>query len=693
MKTKLLLYIAVSSSLLLGTTSCSDFLDEKNKTGETADITYATKSGIEGLISSCYAFQRGWYGKEPALGLTEGGTDLFYYGFDNKQKSMNSYNISSVSLEDNVNDNPCLDEYWEMGYACIDVCNNALKYSAQCDQIDDATKAKYKGEAEFIRALTYFNMVNMWGAIPYNDAPITAQNTNPIRMPENEVYGKILADLDNAITDLAAVTTKASGHATVWSARSLKARVLLYAASWINGQLNKKVAGNDKYSNMDAKALYAAAATEADAVITGSGATLYSNYSDLWSMNNEDWTKNNEALFGVSYSSDLKSTVNCIPPRYGSNSEYNSLITRTGYSRGGSSMLLMFVPMWNNGCNDLGGNGTKNTCVFFRATDDGNTITSKKTGQNVAVAEAYSPYGRGFTRYLPSLHLWRLLAKHQTTDQRYQGTMLDAYRIAKHALSQNAQNYSKMGDWADKNITDANKLQAFRDTAIYYSILDGDSQDGKALQAWAKNRYRIQFATGGDIPVYTSTDESKALPTTGGKAISSVYNDGRYNDPKIEGYRSFPCMAKFLDNVYDKTSPTYDISYRDFFVLRLAEMYLIKAEGQLQSGSASDALATINALRKTRAISGQDNSLSSISSIDDILEERGIELCGEFQRWFDLKRTGKLIEYVKKYNAQGSANIDSHHLYRPIPDAETNSVTNLTTEENSTTGFWQNKGY
>ena len=80
-------------------------------------------------------------------------------------------------------------------------------------------------------------------------------------------------------------------------------------------------------------------------------------------------------------------------------------------------------------------------------------------------------------------------------------------------------------------------------------------------------------------------------------------------------------------------------------------------------------------------------------AIDDILEERGVELCGEFQRWFDLKRTGKLVEYVKKYNAQGSANIDSHHLYRPIPDAETNSVTNLTTDENSTTGFWQNKGY
>ncbi|BCS86117.1 hypothetical protein prwr041_20100 [Prevotella herbatica] len=81
-------------------------------------------------------------------------------------------------------------------------------------------------------------------------------------------------------------------------------------------------------------------------------------------------------------------------------------------------------------------------------------------------------------------------------------------------------------------------------------------------------------------------------------------------------------------------------------------MYLIKAEGQLESGSATDALATINTLRKTHFISGQDNSLNSISSIDDTLVESGVDLCGEFQCWFDLKRTGKLVEYVKKYNAQ-----------------------------------------
>ena len=679
-------YMAFAAAMLLGATSCSDFLEEDNKTGETAELTYSTKTGIDGLLASAYSYQRGWYGKEPALGLTEGGTDLFYYGFDNKQKSMNSYNITSVSLAENVSDNPCLDEYWEMGYAGVDVCNNLIKYAAINADLTETGKKEYIGQGLFLRALTYFNMVNMWGAIPYNAEPISSQISTPTRVPENEVYGKILADLDNAIADLSTITSKKSGLASVWSARSLKARVLLYAASWLGEQKNMKIAGNDAYANMDAKALYKAAADEADAVITGSGASLDTSYDNLWSMNNEDWTSNNEVLFGINYSNDLKSTVNCIPHRYGSVSDYNSLITRTGYSLGGNAMLLMFVSMWNNGCLDLGKGKQDNTSVFFRVIDDSkSTIPSAKTGENVSVAQQYSPYGRGFTRYLPSLHLWKLLAEHQTTDQRFHGTLLDAYRIASHDLSQNAKKYPSMGAWADANLT-GKELTAFRDTAIYYSTLDGDSPEGKALQTWAKGRYRLQFATGGDIPVYTSSDESKALPTEAGKAISDVYGDNRYADPKIGGLRSYPGLCKFLDNVYDKNYPTNDISYRDFFVLRVSEMYLIKAEGLLKSDDAAGALTAINTLRNARAIKGTDNKLASISSIDDILNERAIELCGEFQRWFDLKRTGKLIEYVKKYNAQASANIDSHHLYRPIPDAELNSITNPTE-------FLQNEGY
>lgn len=65
-----------------------------------------------------------------------------------------------------------------------------------------------------------------------------------------------------------------------------------------------------------------------------------------------------------------------------------------------------------------------------------------------------------------------------------------------------------------------------------------------------------------------------------------------------------------------------------------------------------NALNTINDLRNVRAIPGKDNKRTGTVTIDTILEERAIELCGELQRWFDLKRTKKLVDYVKARNAQ-----------------------------------------
>ena len=57
---KIFAIIIAATSLTTGFTSCSDFLEEDNKTGMTADLTYNTVSGIEGLVKSCYAYTRGW---------------------------------------------------------------------------------------------------------------------------------------------------------------------------------------------------------------------------------------------------------------------------------------------------------------------------------------------------------------------------------------------------------------------------------------------------------------------------------------------------------------------------------------------------------------------------------------------------------------------------------------------------------
>lgn len=694
-----------AAAISFGATSCSDFLEEDNKTGETADLAYNTVSGIDGLITSAYDYAHGWWGKEPSLGLAEMGSDLFYFGYDNKQKSMLKYDISAEALGNNVADNPCLDQYWEMFYAGVDVCNNAMKYVPTCSVIDDNKKAAYLGDAYFLRALYYSQMVAMWGPIPYNAEPINSINNNPVRMPEAEVYGNILNDLKasmenykkaNIMTPKSATGT---GRAYYYSAEALYARVALYAASWLGANA---VSG---YGN-----LYTEALNASTDVINNSGAKLYDRYSDTWNLNNEEATTNTENLFAVHYSNDLSAgRDNCVPYRFSDEGkgQFNSLITRTGYGRnGGSAAHLMFPSLWNNGCDDIGPNGQSNKSVFFRMAAGKTTIKSKMTNEDIEVGKYYSPYGRGFTRYLPSLYFWQLLESVKETDQRYNGTLITSYRIP-YELSQNAANYPKMSDQEFKDYEEAYKEDGnyFNGggIAILYSILDGNSAEGKALQDYAKDRFRLQFAYGGDIPVYTTGDPATALPTEGGKAVSDVYGDARYKSEKIEGRRSYPCIKKFLDDQYNPTYPTHDLSYRDCMVLRLAEMYLIKAEAEMQTGG--NALNTINQLRAARAIAGKDNSISGTVDIETILRERALELCGEYQRWFDLKRTHTLIDHVKKYNAQASGNIAVKHYYRPIPLSELEAVTNrsdanVPQDANgvlqysaAAEGMWQNPGY
>lgn len=706
----------VTTALILAATSCSDYLEEKNKTGETADLGYNSVSGIDGLVSSAYDYCHGWWGKEPSLGLAEMGSDLFYYGYDNKQKSLCSYDLSaesygfeSTSGTNAVNNNPCLDQYWELFYAGIDVCNNTLKYAAASTAIDSIKKTAYEADAYFLRALYYSQMVALWGPIPYNGEPITTINTTPVRQPESVIYKNILNDLKQSMTNYkkAGIMSEAkatgTGRAFYYSAEALYAREALYAASWLGAN---SIEGYDN--------LYTEALNASKDVIANSGASFYSRYADTWNMNNEE--NNKESLFSIHYSNTLSSGYdNCVPYRFsvdadGNHNTYNSLLTRTGYSRnGGNASLLMFVPLWNNGCTDLGGNGTKNTQVFVRCTGTSSSyILSKKTGENVDIAKYYSPYGRGFTRYLPSLYLWKILDEAKNTDQRYNATLITSYRIPED-LAENAKNYPDMADQKFNNYdsvynADGNYFNG-GGNAIVYSLADGDSPEGQALQAAAKNKYRIQFASGGDIPVYTSSDPAKAKPTESAKTVSDVYGDSRYNSYKIGGWCSFPGIKKFLDDQYDSNYPTYDISYRDFMVLRLAEMYLIEAEAEMQTNDNGAALITINKLRAARAIKGKDNTISGPVTIETILKERALELCGEYQRWFDLKRTHTLLEHVKAYNAQASGNISLKNYYRPIPLYEMEAVTNLANENHTqdangviqytvaSSYMWQNPGY
>jgi starch-binding outer membrane protein, SusD/RagB family len=153
-------------------------------------------------------------------------------------------------------------------------------------------------------------------------------------------------------------------------------------------------------------------------------------------------------------------------------------------------------------------------------------------------------------------------------------------------------------------------------------------------------------------------------------------------------YRYFPTLSKFLDP--HRLSVQEERGSRDFMVARLGETYLIAAEALLQAGKPGEAPPYINTLRRRAALPGQEAAMEITPNqlnMDFILDERARELLGEMQRWFDLVRTGTLVERVKKYNPDGAPTIQPYHTLRPIPNDQIDRT------EGGNTAFPQNPGY
>ncbi len=148
-------------------------------------------------------------------------------------------------------------------------------------------------------------------------------------------------------------------------------------------------------------------------------------------------------------------------------------------------------------------------------------------------------------------------------------------------------------------------------------------------------------------------------------------------------------LKKFLDPTRDPLDANDQSSGFDVYVFRLAEMYFIAAEAQMYLGNNQGAADLINVIRRRAAIDGTESQMEISAndiSLDFILDEKAREFAGEYIRWFDLKRTNKLVERVRLHNTDAAPNIQEYHRNRPIPENELNAVTNKDV-------FKQHEGY
>jgi hypothetical protein len=157
--------------------------------------------------------------------------------------------------------------------------------------------------------------------------------------------------------------------------------------------------------------------------------------------------------------------------------------------------------------------------------------------------------------------------------------------------------------------------------------------------------------------------------------------------PSVEGdniyYRCFnkiyPSLLKYEDT--KRAGDNESNGGRNQVLLRLANAYLLASEAYLRAGNKSEALKYFNAIRRNAAWPGKESEMEITEAeldIDMILDERGRELCGEWYRWTDLKRLGKLPEraMLNPLVISKGTQWDDKFLLRPIPQEHIDRCTN-----------------
>jgi hypothetical protein len=115
--------------------------------------------------------------------------------------------------------------FWDLSYNGINRCNKLLLEINNRDisWSDQSLKDRCIGEAFFLRALYYFNLVRQYGGVPLVMEPITSQESVGIkRSTEDVVYDSIVSDLNNAVIHFAnAKNVEENGRANLGAANSL----------------------------------------------------------------------------------------------------------------------------------------------------------------------------------------------------------------------------------------------------------------------------------------------------------------------------------------------------------------------------------------------------------------------------------------------------------------------------------------
>ncbi len=229
MKTTSYFFLIIISTLFF---SCKKFLDVKPLESISDDQTIFDKVSAEEAVRGVYnaLANDGYYGTGfQSIGYLS-GDNIVWTGSQSQIQEFINHKVSA--------ENSTVTGAWTAIYTVINRANQVISKVplVQDPLLTDALRNQYIGEAYFIRALSYFDLVRTWGGVPIITEPtLTSKDNSGIpRSNKADTYAQVLKDLDLAEPLLPATTDRfRATQKTVWG---LKSRYYLYNNNWAKAE-------------------------------------------------------------------------------------------------------------------------------------------------------------------------------------------------------------------------------------------------------------------------------------------------------------------------------------------------------------------------------------------------------------------------------------------------------------------------
>ncbi|WP_373520447.1 RagB/SusD family nutrient uptake outer membrane protein [Aquiflexum sp.] len=261
--------IYISMFLVFTMTSCMDeFIELKPISTVSTDALYKTDGDFQDAVTGIYSVFRTQY------------TSMWLYGDmrgDDSYDELVKGTAAAMDLFTINNDDNTIRNTWRNYYMAINRANTVISKIEEVDGSVVRNKDRHMGEAKFLRALAYFDMVRIFGDVPMIIKPISIEESYELgREKVATIYQEvIIKDLLDAETKLAANYSGAdAGRATSGAAKSLLGKVYLTLKDFTKAEVKLKE-------------------------VTSMGYALLTEYDDLF-----DYSKNehhSEYIFDIEY--------------------------------------------------------------------------------------------------------------------------------------------------------------------------------------------------------------------------------------------------------------------------------------------------------------------------------------------------------------------------------------------------------